>query len=165
MLGAEVWAPASQPLAVLFWSQFWLRKMANKYLLNCGAQCFICTALISSPRQPCKESLALFCRWGNRPSHGTALAPAQGLGFPSQQLWVERETSLLYEKPRDETPRGVRYLLSGPWALPAATQTGLVRMEWNPSSTHGSSMPRCTWSAPEGKRTQSSVPGQVAQSM
>lgn len=59
MLGAEVWAPASQ----LFWSQFQLRKMASKYLLlNCSARRCICTALISSSYQCCKVLLASFFR-------------------------------------------------------------------------------------------------------
>lgn len=49
----------------------------------------------------------------------------KGLGCLSLQPQVERRTLLLYEQPREETPGGIRKVLSGPWALPAAAQTNL----------------------------------------
>lgn len=86
----------------------------------------------------------------------------KGLRCLSLQPQVERRTLLLYEQPRDETPGGIRQMLSGPWALPAAAQTNLFRTRWNYLSIHGSSISSCIRSPHKKKYT---VPGNVAQTI
>lgn len=71
MLGAEVWAFASEPLAVLFWPQFWLRKMANKYVLNCSARCLYALHIFHLHINPARY------RWPHFSGEETALKMEQ----------------------------------------------------------------------------------------